>query len=252
MLDKVTISNLSTMLRKKYGEDEMSPIDIFAMANSIDNLTLLFYPLGDRISGACIKSDYSGLIAINSTMSLGRQRFTLAHEFFHYFFDSTLQQKTICQKSFTSDNEKEKEANIFASYFLIPSASLFSKVYEITKNNSVPLTLQHIISLEQHFGVSRRAMLTRLVSDGYLREPFSDELITNVIINSAKLGFKTELYKASSEGNARTTLGHYIKSVERLFSEDLISYGKYEEFLMEAFRDDLLIENYESEDDNVD
>ena len=55
-----------------------------ALALTIDGLSLFLYPLGTGISGMCIKSDDIAVIAINSAMSRGRQRFTLAHELYHY------------------------------------------------------------------------------------------------------------------------------------------------------------------------
>ena len=65
-------------------EDATSPIDIFALTLAIEGISLFLYPLGDGISGMCIKSDDTAVIAINSAMSKGRKRFSLAHELYHY------------------------------------------------------------------------------------------------------------------------------------------------------------------------
>lgn len=86
MIDKMELSIKASQIRKKLGEDESSSIDIFALSQTIDSLTLMFYPLGKNISGACFKNSNSSIIAINSDMSLGRQRFSLAHELYHLFF----------------------------------------------------------------------------------------------------------------------------------------------------------------------
>ena len=90
MIDKMELSIKASQIRKKLGEDESSPIDIFALSQTIDSLTLMFYPLGNNISGACFKNSNSSIIAINSDMSLGRQRFSLAHELYHLFFDNLI------------------------------------------------------------------------------------------------------------------------------------------------------------------
>lgn len=250
MLDKVTISNQATMLRKKLGEDETSPIDIFSIASNIENMSILLYPLGERISGACVKTQGSVLIAINSTMSLGRQRFSLAHELYHFYYDAS-STKTICQTAFSVDNETERAADMFASYFLVPSASLYSKMQAYTCSG-IKIQVEDILKLEQFYQVSRRAIIVRLLNDGYLREPVDDEFYQGVIKTAAKLGYDTALYKPISDSQITRTLGHYIKSVNRLYNEQVISYRKYEGLLKEAFREDLLQADSENEGENVD
>ena len=110
MIDKMELSIKASQIRKKLGEDESSPIDIFALSQTIDSLTLMFYPLGKNISGACFKNSNSSIIAINSDMSLGRQRFSLAHELYHLFFDED-QSSTICSSKIAGENENEKKAD---------------------------------------------------------------------------------------------------------------------------------------------
>ena len=87
MIDKMDLSNKALNLRKKLGIDSESPIDIFKLVQKIENLTLVFYELGKNISGVCYKGTNSSLITINSEMSLGRQRFSLAHELYHLYYD---------------------------------------------------------------------------------------------------------------------------------------------------------------------
>ena len=69
-MNKMELSNQALSLRRKLGEDDLSPVDIFSLILSIEKLTLVFYPLGFNISGACIKGQSSAIIAINSDMSL--------------------------------------------------------------------------------------------------------------------------------------------------------------------------------------
>lgn len=51
MLDKLELSTKAQELRELLGEDANSPVDIFSLANQIEGLTLVFYPLGENISG---------------------------------------------------------------------------------------------------------------------------------------------------------------------------------------------------------
>lgn len=55
MIDKIDLNNKASNLRKKLGEDIESPVDIFNLVQKIENLTLVFYPLGSNISGVCYK-----------------------------------------------------------------------------------------------------------------------------------------------------------------------------------------------------
>ena len=92
-LNIIELDYKASKLRDKLGLDSSSPIDIFAVAGNISELTLVFYNLGKNISGICYKD--VDMIAINSNQSYGRCRFTLAHEFYHYFVEE-YQNKVIC------------------------------------------------------------------------------------------------------------------------------------------------------------
>lgn len=74
-MNKVDLWKKAVSLRKQLGDDATSPIDIFALAYSIDCLSIVYYPMGEHLSGICVKDKRSNVIAINSSMTLGRQRF---------------------------------------------------------------------------------------------------------------------------------------------------------------------------------
>ncbi len=63
---------------------------------------------------------------------------------------------------------------------------------------------------------------------------------TGIIASARRLGYDDELYTPTSEDKQYATLGKYIKLVERLKEEGLISYGKYEELLLNGFRGDIV------------
>ena len=52
MIDKLELNTNAQDLREKLGEDANSPVDIFALANQIEKLTIVFYPLGENISSS--------------------------------------------------------------------------------------------------------------------------------------------------------------------------------------------------------
>jgi Zn-dependent peptidase ImmA (M78 family) len=239
MIDKMALSNKASSVRKKLGEDNTSPIDIFALIYTLEKVTLVKYPLGEKISGACLKNNTSTVIAVNSSMSYGRQRFSLAHELYHLYFDEYMT-STICPSKIGGGNQTEKSADQFSSYLLIPPPALYEKIQEIKSTENRKLAIKDVIRLEQYFGVSRQAMLCRLQEEGELSQSDAADMQKDVIISAAKLGYEASLYKSTPEYENKGTYGYYIKQAENLLQSDVISTGKYEEWLLDAFRDDIV------------
>ena len=138
MRDKIKLNSFAVELRRDWDLNPYSPIDLFSIVLSkLPDLTILFYPMSDNTSGMCIKNidgidlnelkeDESSdinlasndmVICINSNMSIGRQRFTLAHELYHLLFEEDKRNLIICET--LNDDDSEIEANIFASYLII-------------------------------------------------------------------------------------------------------------------------------------
>ena len=228
-------------LREQLGEDNKSPIDIFPLIENIDNLTVVYYPMGNNLSGMCIKGNTkNNVIAINSSMSLGRQKFSMAHELFHLYYDDNM--VAICTKSLESGGTVEKNADTFASYFLMPPLGLSKKVKELQdKRNNTKLQLEDLICIEQYFGVSHQATVIRLKNEQILNQVEVDHFLHVAVKNTARrMGYNTTLYETLPEEKLYGTFGHYIKQATQAFENDLISSGKYEELLMTAFRPDLV------------
>ncbi len=236
MIDRLDLNTKAQELREALGEDVNSPVDIFSLANQIRELTIVYYPLGENISGMCVANDKVKLIAINSTMSYGRQRFSLAHEFYHLYYDDSTG-FNVCSKRFDSTNDVEKNADQFASYFIAPYKSLREMVRKICTEKT--LSLQNVIQLEQCFGMSHLAMLWRLVSEGYLTKNELEAYSSGVISIARGLGYDDKLYRPSPIEMQKRTYGYYLKQVESLREKELVSYGKIDELLLEAYRDDI-------------
>lgn len=63
---------------------------------------------------------------------------------------------------------------------------------------------------------------------------------TGVIALAARLGYDTAIYYPSAKNKKKIVLGHYIALAEKLLNDEYISYGKYEEILLDGFRDDIV------------
>ena len=242
------LNSLALRTRRMWNEDGYSPIDIFAIVNGWKDkkITIVRYPMSSRISGMCTKEDKDIIICINSTTSYGRQRFTLAHELYHVLYEKDLQ-RVICDMSMNGDKaESEKEADQFASYLLMPYDALLEYEHDKTKWN-----LEKVIDAEQFFQVSHQAMLHRLVCDNLLSNEVADEYKSiTVSTEAAKLGYGKELYFPTDKDKQYFTTGEYIRKVEKMAEKDLISEGKREELLLDAYRADIVY-NFDEEEANL-
>ncbi|WP_080797617.1 ImmA/IrrE family metallo-endopeptidase [Arabiibacter massiliensis] len=235
-------------LRADFGKDNLSPIDVLACAREVPRLTTVAYPLGDSISGMCVKHDDFSLIAYNSAQTLGRQRFTLAHELYHLFFDDAAA-TTVCPKSTKRYDEAEWAADTFASHFLLPYHALRN---ELRAQGLAPdaavndeRLLASVVAIEQKFGISRLALLVRLQDEGIVNAAQKDALGRNVKAGARRLGYPTALYEPLRGSRARMADGDYIDRIADLFGEGVLSQGKAEELLADGFRDDIFIETFE-------
>ena len=253
MIDKALLMAQAALLRNKLGEDSNSPVDIFALAQNIEGLTIVFYPLGENLSGMCIKgTGNTSVVAVNSAMTLGRQRFSLAHEFYHLYFDENM--VSVCAKTLNSGKETEQSADMFASYFLMPEAALIMTAEKLVRNHKDgQLTLDDAIRIEQYFAVSHQATVYRLMHTPYIsKEAGNEALNTSVRVRAGLLGYSTDLYRPSPENRQYMTYGNYVKRTEQLLSAGLISNGKYEELLLDAFRQDIVYGEYDEAGDLID
>lgn len=239
LIDKLELCTKALSLRKELGEDTTSPIDIFSLAHTIPQLSLVFYPMGDHLSGMCINNDGNPVIAINSSMSIGRQRFSMAHELYHLYHDDS-KQSTVCAIKIGTGNAVEKAADQFASYFLMPPVALSEKIKKIHCNSTKNLGIKEVVKLEQYFRVSRQALLCRLVEDNKLTAQQANQFRQGVIQSAINLGYDDSLYKPLPENKRYRTYGYYIQRAEELLQKDLVSIGKYEQLLLTAFRPDLV------------
>lgn len=246
MNDINEIDSMAVNLRKELGEDSMSPIDIFSLAMTIPELTTVLCPLGKNISGICIKGNGTNLIAINSGMSLGRQRFSMAHEFYHLRYD-TEGTRRVCAVAIDGGDEKEREADMFASHFLLPSAALYNEL-----KGCKSVSFEKVVWLEQHFRLSRQAILYRLKSEGKIDSELYSKMQVDVKYSAAKLGYDIDLYRPTPEDKNMKTTGQYIRMAEQLYNAKKISTGKYEELLLDAFREDIVFGNYDEGDEFID
>ncbi len=240
MKAQIELNSEAISLRREFGIDIYSPVDVFSLVKSSEDLTLVFYPMGERMSGICIRDGKNKIIGVNSNTTYGRQRFTVAHELYHLYFHENFR-SVVCSKELEKNKDTmEKEADMFASYFLAPYEVLNNYIKNKLGKPKGALEVDDIVKIEQHFGLSRQATLWRLANEGYLTCERADTMKTGIISSALKLGFDDKLYLPLPEDKVYATLGKYIKLAGELKEKGIISAGKYEELLMDGFRGDMV------------
>jgi Zn-dependent peptidase ImmA (M78 family) len=248
MKEKIDLNSDAQSLRKKFGADGHSPIEIFSLVASESDITLIFIPLNKEISGMCVKSNEIRIIAVNSRMTDGRQRFTIAHELYHLYIQNEIGNFVCGMDMNHSKDLIEREADRFASYFIAPHEALrefVKSILEIRKGN---LFIEDVVQIEQKFKLSRQATLCRLIDEGFLNTLQAEEMKISVKTSAANAGFDTSLYEPSKEDKQHLTLGRYVSLAKKLLETDKISEGKFRELMIQAFRSDLIFEPEEFEE----
>ncbi len=240
MKERIELNAEAINLRKQFGEDTQSPIDIFSLLHNHGDLTIVYYPMSSRVSGVCIRDGENKIVGINSTSTYGRQRFTIAHELYHLYFHEDLK-TVVCGADLEREKDpQEKEADMFASYFLAPYEALAYFIKNKLAKERYQLETGDIVRIEQYYGLSRQATLWRLINDGYLTYDQADTMKAGIMASAIRLGYDDKLYKPTPEDKQHATFGKYVKLTERLKEKGLISTGKYEELLLDAFRGDIV------------
>ena len=240
MKEKIELNGEAIILRKEFAEDANSSIDIFSLVHNNDDLTIVFYPMSSRVSGICIRDGKNKIIGVNSISTYGRQRFTIAHELYHLYFHEDFESIVCFTDLEMSKSPAEKEADMFASYFLAPYEALSYFIRKQFGKEKQELEIEDVVRIEQHFGMSRQAILWRLINDGYLKPEKADTMKTGIIVSAKKLGYDDKLYTPTPKDKQYATFGKYIRLAGELRAKELVSTGKYEELLLNGFRADIV------------
>ena len=102
--------------------------------------------------------------------NLGRMNFTVAHELGHWFLHQDLAQEKlfnfkdevlICRGTNIKTDNKERQANLFATYLLMPEKFVKTQL----NNFTTPLSEYDLRDLADIFQVSKQSMRIRLVDE---------------------------------------------------------------------------------------
>ncbi len=240
--------NRAIETRIELGINSYEPIDadILKVLRKKEKISVIVTELKGSISGFFLRKEDICLIVINSSRSFGHQRFTAAHEYYHFKYDKGMNGKVCTINEYNDYYKNEVEANYFASYFLMPDESLKYYVDKRTKGNK--LNIRDLIYLENYFMVSHALMLVRLKLINIISEKEIELMKNGIIYKANKLGYDTALYKDTKE-KGTLIYSDYVELAEELLEKGSISYGKYEELLIDGNFEDILFEEKGNENE---
>ncbi|MFC1910092.1 ImmA/IrrE family metallo-endopeptidase [Chloroflexota bacterium] len=228
-MSEVKARQLAIDTRLRLGLQSIEHLDVYRAVNSL-GITCVKRPLESSISGATLKTNRVKVILVNSSKSLGHQNFTIAHEIYHCLYDENLVSRACKTESFESSSDSEQVADLFATDLLMPEDAIFNQL-RLRKQLDVKLTLADIISLEQFFSVSRKAMCWRLEDLKLISREQSDKCCVNVIQSARSLGKDTDLYLPT---NDEAVISDYVEKAGEALQNNLITESRYEEILSDA------------------
>jgi len=139
--------------------DKEYAIDLIALVNSdLLNIDYLAETLPTSISGLLIKNDDEKFIMkTNARESEQRQRFTIAHELGHYYYNTPWPTTNDVQIEYRdgSDDPEEKKIDEFAATILMPKQKLIRYINENDNSINVP-------AMAKAFNVSPDSLYVRL------------------------------------------------------------------------------------------
>jgi Zn-dependent peptidase ImmA (M78 family) len=229
---RLKIKDLADTVRYKFMKKGI--IDIFDVLEN--EAFIIRKPLESKeISG--FSTYFSGvfIVMLNSSYTLGHERYTGAHELYHIMYN----QEILKREKLIEDNkyiEEDKLANCFAAEFLMPEDYVKELFYKLVDVEPDQVEVRHIVRLNNEIKVSYKAMLKRLIQldlcsiELYENLASYGELEKKEILQeiTKKEGYDISLITPSYKSFISK---EYIEISRKNYEENKISYTKISELL---------------------
>lgn len=221
MLKERYIEFRANKFREEHGFATAEPVDTYKLLTRLNVITV-FKEMSENFSGMAVKNNIGKFMMVNSSDILARQHFTIGHELYHLFIQENFKNRICRVGTFDKKDREEYNADWFASYLLMPEDGIFELLpkEELSVNK---ISLNTIVKMEQYFGVSRSALLNRLMFIDLITKAKKDELRDsgNIKKSALLMGYSNQLYE--NIGNANRVIGDYGERAKKLFDKELVS-----------------------------
>lgn len=230
MSDKSTHKSLELLaqdFRQQNGLSLSEPLKIKSLLQKTNVLTI-YKPLSSNFSGMSIKIDSPEktfrFMLVNSQHPVGKQHFTICHEFYHLYYQKNFNAAISCTGLFDKKgNPEEYNADIFASYLLLPENGIWEMIPEQERMKN-RIKTGTVLAIEQYYGSSHTAMLFRLLNMGLIDNDYKDALATGVMSNARKFGYSTSLYEKDNENEV---IGDYGMLAYKAWEKGIVSESAF-------------------------
>ncbi|MDW7662937.1 MAG: ImmA/IrrE family metallo-endopeptidase [Bacillota bacterium] len=202
-----------------------------------------------EISGFTTYLEGNFIVFLNSTYTVGHERFSGAHELGHLVMH---REKLLKENLLRKDYSLEREATLFAVEFLMPTSGVEEIFHKIVGVEPRQVNVKHVIRMHHYFKVSYKAMLKRLVYLKLCDISLYESLCEYCSLDNAELlqdltqkeGYCCDLIKKS---NSQYVSKEYEEIIRRNFESGKISYKRLE-YLLDFIGRDPFAYGYEVSD----
>jgi Zn-dependent peptidase ImmA (M78 family)/transcriptional regulator with XRE-family HTH domain len=239
---------VATAERNRLGLGDGPIGDLWSLLEGDVGLRIFGFPMHDaRIAGMFVASaDLGGCVAVNANHPHERQRWTLAHEYWHFLTNRFRAEISVLRSGRVPASERAADA--FTRHFLMPASGLTRRFLNVKQARNGPITPTDVMTLAHLYGVSTQAMTLRLEELDLLKPGTWDSL-------KAK-GFKPEearkLVALPEREAPRAALPfRYETLAARAFADALISEGQLARMLDTDRISAVLLANERSRDEQA-
>jgi len=213
-------------LRERFGYSSADPIAPKTVLMQMGVLAL-FRPMSSSFSGMALKikhgdSDFR-FILVNSDKTTGHQNFTICHELYHLYIQEQFESKICTVGTFSTKDAEEYNADVFASFFLLPSEAIRKYVPD-TELAAKSVSLNTVVKIENLFGSSRLATLIRLRNLKLITDANYEDFQLHVKASASRFGHPPYLYEPSVSDSV---VGDYGQLANELYDKELISENHF-------------------------
>ena len=154
-------------------------IDLIEQAEMV-NIKLIRTPFKNKELAGFIGYKYETFVIVtNTNLTLGNERFTIAHEIYHLLQNRVyIKQNCIIEEVVSNDakNIVENMANYFAAELLIPGEDLLNYANKMTQNKTKEMDYYSVVQLQQKYGVDYIAITKRLKEIEFIDDKMQEKL----------------------------------------------------------------------------
>ncbi|MFV0590900.1 MAG: ImmA/IrrE family metallo-endopeptidase [Draconibacterium sp.] len=218
---------LAQEFRQHNGLSFTEPLKLKSLLQKTNVLTI-YKPLSPKFSGMSIKitspEKIYRFMLVNSEHPIGKQHFTICHEFYHLYYQKDFTAAVSCTGIFDKKgNPEEYNADIFASYLLLPESGIWEMIPEPERGKN-KIKIGSVLAIEQYYGSSHTALLFRLLNLSLIDQAYKEELSFGIMANARKFGYNTSLYEKANENEV---IGDYGLLAYNAWEKGIVSESAF-------------------------